>query len=170
MIKLKISLPSTNKTKNITSIVNCDLTSYTFNPLRNTAYITSYIRWDQSNKLKSFLLLVKRFVSCQKIHGAVNGYLSSYTWVMLVFHFLLRLRLIPSMELISNTQINQNTCNIENTQSFGFRLNENNIMSPSILSTLSLSQLFKSFLKYYVTSIDIFSNVITLRKDGQVKY
>lgn len=143
--------------------------------MRNTAYISSYLHWDQTNKLRLFLLLVKRFVSNQKIHGAVNGYLSSYSWVMLVFHFLLRLQLIPTMELITNSKINSNINNIQDTLSFGFILNDNNNDNRSIplfsnLSNISITHLFTLFLYYYTHEIDINSDVITLRGNGEVKF
>lgn len=168
LITLSISLPKNIISTNLLKEIDCDITSYSFNPLRNTSYITAYLRWDTSNNLKSLILLVKRFVSSHKIHGAPSGFLSSYSWVMLVFHFLLQLNLIPPMKILLNSERSQNSHdNIEDTASFGFVLTS---LSPSNLSCLSISQLFKSFLYYYTHEIDVTTDVITLRGNGEVNY
>jgi chemotaxis protein histidine kinase CheA len=180
--------------------ISCDITLFKYHPLRNTAFICAYLNWDQSNKLKALMLLVKRFVQVNGIHGASHGFLSSYTWVMLVIHCLLRLEMIPPLHLLHHPTRDRekereregvhsettegagagangeerSALREENSSQFGFSL-ESNPAAPATapaplvtLSESSVTELFKFFLFYYTTQIDLISDVITLRGHGEV--
>lgn len=165
LLSVRIKLPSNHQSPDSAPVICGDITLFKSLPLKNTAYICTYLNWDQTSKLKSLILLVKRFVQANEIHGASKGYLSSYSWVMLVFHFLLRLQLIPPLSEVDSEHESRN--NDQEVPMFSFSLQLN---SYATLETVSVSKLFKYFLLYYSSQIDLVTNVITLRGNGEVGF
>jgi predicted nucleotidyltransferase len=175
LLSVRVSLPRTLPSSRDSELpsddtlppwISCDITLYKYHPLRNTAFICAYLNWDQTNKLKSLILLVKRFVQVHGIHGASHGYLSSYTWVMLVIHCLLRLEILPPIHLINKERPQPEMMSADVESMFGFTLESNPLLVT--LSECSVSELFKFFLFYYTTQIDLITDVITLRSNGEV--
>lgn len=162
LLSVQIQLPPDLNYPESPRVISSDLTLFKSLPLKNTAFICTYLQWDQTNKVKSLILLIKRFVQVNDIHGASKGYLSSYTWVMLVFHYLLRLRLIPALDDETNG-VNPNNSNDSNKFQFSLQL-----CSSTILESISVFELLKFFFWYYTTQIDVYTNVVTLRGNGEV--
>jgi hypothetical protein len=115
--------------------------------------IREYIEWDASGHLQRLLLLVKRFVKSRGIADASRGFLSSYAWVLLTLHVLLRQRLIPTMTL--------------NATAKGFVLDCEGIDSGKLKGT-PVSVLFFRVISYYCGDFDVMRSTATLRGAGEV--
>jgi DNA polymerase sigma len=116
--------------------------------------------WDDSNTIRKLLLLLKKFTKSQNIHGAADGYLSSYCWVLMTLHVLIREQYIPQFELSSNHDIAKSLNDV-------IIFNSHNLSNDKIKNT-SISYLFYRIVTYYSREFNVFSDVVTLRSFGEV--
>ena len=135
--------------------VKCDLTAYRPFPIVNSEMIQQYVEWDTSGHLKQLLMLVKLFAKHQAIGNAGNGYLSSYTWVLLTLHVLIRDGLLPVLE-------------VDTSRKHTFRLCPSQLTVRPSIDEVDVPLLFYRVLMYYTTEYDVLNGVVTLRGHGEV--
>ena len=81
----------------------CDIVVNNVLAVHNSNLIRSYWKIDKTNKVRAFLLLVKKFAKNFSLSQAYEGYLSSYAWVVLGLHFLLRFGYVPCLQVRLST-------------------------------------------------------------------
>ena len=77
--------------------VQCDVVVNTALGTWNSKFLRAVLSVDPSGKVYAFVRLVKCFASAHNMNKAADGYLSSYAWVTLAVHFLLRTQRIPAI-------------------------------------------------------------------------
>lgn len=147
-------LPSTPPAKSVVRAVQCDLTRHRHYALLNSSLIRDYLEWDSSGTLRQLLLLVKLFAKRRGLADASCGYLSSYSWVVLSLHVLLRLRLLPVLVLAPETQR-------------GYMLDSSGVDCNGLRDT-PVSVLLLRVLSYFSSELDVARCVATLRGHGEV--
>jgi len=138
--------------------VSCDITPYRRFPVVNSAFLRAYIDWSACtggarNTLKLLLMLVKMFAKHKNIGSAADGYLSSYAWVLMSMHVLLRKGLIPMFQYDVNEE-------------FGFKLLPDSVRNN--IHTMPLCLLFYEVMNYYANEYDCMRHTVTLRGSGEV--
>lgn len=106
-----------------------------------------------------------------------NGFLSITGWYVLSLHFLLHFEYLPNihmdqMYLMKETLID-NFSNQQQQTTIPIDISKNflKILPTKYkdkIDSISLIELFESFLRYYVEKFDIYSSVVTLRGKGIV--
>jgi hypothetical protein len=151
----RISVPKTSSHKQHVRLVKCDLTVYRPFPIVNSSMIRQFVDWDASGTLKRLLMLVKKFAKSQGVGSAVEGFLSSYAWVLLCLHVLMRDGLIPSLELHPDDRN-------------GFQLDFSNLRCERGIAKTPVPFLLHRILTYYSSEFDVMNSVATLRGSGEV--
>lgn len=90
VIKFRVKTPTRNQ--------HCDLIVNNVIASKNSELIKRYLQLDATGKVRGFLMLTKRFVKTHGIGDAVKGFPSSYGWVVMCLHFLLRFEYIPNIQ------------------------------------------------------------------------
>ena len=67
--------------------------------INNSKFIKNILLYDKTNKIKSYLLLIKSYTKHNNISDASLGYISSYTWCILGIHVLLYYDFLPPLFL-----------------------------------------------------------------------
>jgi DNA polymerase sigma len=122
--------------------------------------IRAYLQWDPTGTLRQLLLLIKRFAKSRGIADASSGYLSSYAWVLLGLHALLRLRYLP----VLTPEFSADGLPV------GFLLDPEYVPEGSRrLSATPVSVLFYQVLHYFSAEFDVSRSTATLRGRGEVR-
>lgn len=153
--------------------VECDVIVNNLLGLHNSRMIKQYLDFDSSGKIRTFLMLVKRFASSNKINVASERTLSSYAWVVMGLHLLLRLGLLPNFQddavLATIPQDKRNVISgVDCTFVVPDASSPVAIDARRAIASVSLSQLVVKFFEYYTKTIDITQACITLRNKGEV--
>ena len=149
--------------------LQCDITINIACGLLNSSLIKAFFEYDGSFKVYRFIYLVKAFAKSHRINEAADGYLSSYCWVCLGLHFLIKHKYSPPVAVVSvpatASEVNPSYCN---GLSLSYRLDTSEEMRRACSANLkhvSLLSLLKRFLDYFLC-FDVFAHVVTLRDDG----
>jgi hypothetical protein len=130
-----------------------------------TRCLAEYISLDGTGKISLFFDIIRKFVKSHGICDSAKGFLSSFAWMVLALHVLLREQLVPNI----HTSMMNST--------IGGGLAESDSLPPmehlrrvttERFANISIVQLFDRFFRYYVEEFDLFSAVITLRRQGDL--
>lgn len=92
-LHLKYSIPL----ENLRDVVQCSLFMSNLLPIQSTDLIHAYISLDKTGKVKDYLRIIRLFVKYHQICDATYGYLTTYAWMVMALHVLLRFELIPNI-------------------------------------------------------------------------
>jgi predicted nucleotidyltransferase len=155
--------------------VDCDVIVNNLLGLHNSRMIREYVYFDETGKIRAFIMLIKRFASKNRVNVASEHTLSSYAWVVMALHLLLRLGLLPNFQddavLSTIPSAERNVVNgvdctfvVPHPSSAAAR------DARRAIASISLSQLVVKFFEYYTKGIDITQNCISMRNKGEVTY
>ena len=140
----------------------CDLVVNQKFGIENSRLIKAYLDYDKSGKVKVFLMLLKTFARSHGLNSAANGFLSSYGWIILGLHFLLKFELIPNFIEPSSEPSYCDGVDV----SFTVPSTESSTFSS--LQEWTLSTLLFRFFVYMFEDVDLVAEVLTLRNAGEV--
>ena len=119
-----------------------------------------------------FVFFTHLWFAWHQINNASEGSVSSYCWVLLCLHLLLRLQLIPNVLRNSTAQTNnaaaapQWLCEGLDVTVEG--LDDMPEEYAARLSQWSLLRLLLEFFRYYTQEFNVWEHVVTLRGTGEV--
>lgn len=142
----------------------CDLVVNQRLGIENSRLILAYTTFDKSGKIKRFLLLLKQFVKSFRLNLAPNGLLSSFAWIVLGLHYLLRSKLLPNFQQ-TVSGADGPLCDGINV---GFEVPEETPIFTSKLASTPLADMLLGFFVYMSDDVCISSEVLTMRGAGEV--
>jgi predicted nucleotidyltransferase len=153
--------------------VDCDVIVNNLLGLYNSRMIREYVFFDASGKIRAFIMLIKKFASKNRINVASEQTLSSYAWVIMALHLLLRLGLLPNFQddaTLSAVPLEERTIvsGIDCTFVVPDPSSKAALSARRAIAATSVSQLLVKFFEYYTRVIDITQSCISLRNKGEV--
>ena len=141
----------------------CDLIINKEIGTRNSLMIKTYLELDKTDKVRCFVLFIKNYAKSWDVCDSSNGYLSSYSWVMLCIHFLLNHNLLPNLqdkkgETYSDGYDTSFTVLTDLPYCYCLRLQK-----------LSITDLVIMFCDHFLNKVNFETDVITLRGKGKIK-
>jgi hypothetical protein len=84
--------------KDPVSGLECDISMTNPLAIKNTKLLATYARADPRVRVLAYA--IKRWAKARNLNSPSNGTLSSYGWVLLMLHVLMRVRLIPNLQTL----------------------------------------------------------------------
>lgn len=125
--------------------------------------IRTYLELDKTDKIKRFILFIKNYAKACDVCDSSVGFLSSYSWVILCLHFLMRHELIP------NLQVKKGLVFSDGYDTTFTELSELPYSYYLRLQKLTVTEMIRMFCNYYCMTINFDTDVITLRGVGEIK-
>lgn len=141
----------------------CDILVDKFIGAENSDFINYIISLDESKKIYKYLKLVKTFTSRNDINDASKGYLSSYSWVVLSLHVLLRYGYLPATLLLPRGKCFKECFDV----SYDKSLTQLPLKCQILLDNTDCYQLFYLFC-CYLCDFPRDKSAITLRNYGEL--
>jgi hypothetical protein len=149
--------------------IDIDLTVNKKIPIYNSTLIRDYLLSDKSGTLKSTALVLKSIVKEEGICDASIGYLSSYSWIVLLLHFLLRFEFLPPFDTIRNEESTDKSSLFCEDIYIGYTV-------PQVLpwyyqdriASVGVAELLIMFTEYLTTHVDARTDCLTMRGAGEV--
>ena len=158
----------------------CDLVVNQKLGIENSRLIRAYLEYDASGTVRRFLRLVKLFAKNHKLNVAPAGTLSSYGWIVLGLHFLLRIKAVPNVQCASTPPVYCDGIDVSfavPTATAHMAATSTNPVVPSSHippsvadepPSLALYDLLFRFFAYMTEGVDLSSHVLTMRGEGEV--
>lgn len=132
----------------------------------NSELVREYLQCDSSGKVKNAAIILKYLVRAHGLGDASSGFISSYTWIMLLLHTLLHHEYLPPLQRIPHDSESAVFC-----ENFfvGFT-----VKSPlpcyyeSRLAKVSVAELLILFTGYITSRVNVVEGCLTLRGRGEV--
>lgn len=151
----------------VSCLINCNLYLEDRLPFLGHQLILLYINFDNSNKLLNFFHLVNHFVHAHGIVDSSKGFLSMFTWYVMIIHFLLKKKIVPFLHNFIYDNHHQ-LFNPNSKVTFPIDSNQDYSEYYSKIANVSLTELLDEFFRYYVEEFDTFSSIITIRPNALV--
>ena len=163
--------------------------SLTFNstvPSQATELLSTYASLDRTGKIHDFFFIVKVFAKCHHINDSSAGFLSSFAWVVLALHVLLRYEFLPNIhgdvisrddEYLDESDTKSDAAtdtapnwSLENGIFKDFVMNPKQLEQRYVskIESTSLLEMLDIFFRYYVEVFDPFESVVSLKGRGEV--
>lgn len=137
-------------------------------PVIATRYLAEYMSLDGTGKMRLYFDVIKKFIKSHGICDTSKGFLSTFAWMVLGLHVLLREQLVPNIHatLVASysSSANHSTQSIPNLPP----IEQMRRVTTERFNNVSIVQLLDRFFRYYVEELDLFSAVITLRNQGDL--
>ena len=135
--------------------VQCDLTCQNVLPVFNTVLLRGY--GSLCPKLNVLAIVIKRWAKKCRIGEVQNGFISSYTWTLMMIYYLQVCHGLPSLHVLSPHQALHRTPK-NKTFAFGFLSTENRqkVRTP-------LNDLLRGFYEFYSEHFDWEYEVVSVR-------
>jgi hypothetical protein len=149
--------------------IDIDLTVNKKIPIHNSTLIRDYLLSDKSGTLKSTALVLKSIVKEEGICDASIGYLSSYSWIVLLLHFLLRYEFLPPFDTVRSDDSSDKSSLFCEDVYVGYTV-------PQVLpwyyqdriASVGVAELLIMFTEYMTMHVDVRSDCLTMRGAGEV--
>mmetsp|Transcript_23277 Transcript_23277/g.23487 ORF Transcript_23277/g.23487 Transcript_23277/m.23487 type:complete len:448 (+) Transcript_23277:456-1799(+) len=148
----------------------CDLVINNNLAVHNSELIRTYLDADHTGTVRSFILCVKKFAQSHQLNDASNSFLSSYAWVILSLHILLKEQLIPNLHTNHITATNISSPIICEGLNVSFnRISRYPIEYEERLQRSGVVlQLLAEFFRYYCVEFNVLESVVSIRGTGEV--
>ena len=148
--------------------LDIDLTVNKEIPVHNSNLIRDYLMSDPSGKVKSAALILKKILKEEGICDAGAGFLSSYSWIVLLLHFLQHHEFLPPFQTVRDKSSFNNRSVFCEDIYVGYSL-------PKILpcyfqqrlANVGVAELLIMFTEYMVRCVDIRTDCLTMRGAGE---
>ena len=148
--------------------LDIDLTVNKEIPIHNSSLIRDYLMSDSSGKVKSAALVLKKIMKEEGICDASAGFLSSYSWIVLLLHFLQRHEFLPPFQ----TERDKNSFN--NRSVFCEDIYVGYSLPKTLpwfyqqrLANVGVAELLIMFTEYMVRCVNIRTDCLTMRGAGE---
>lgn len=133
-------------------------------PVIATKFLAEYMSLDGSGKLRLYFDAIKKFIKSHGICDTSKGFLSSFAWMVLGLHVLLREQLIPNIHGAFVASYSNTTGVVSPVPP----MDQLRRTTTERLANVSIIQLLDRFFRYYVEEFDLFAAVVSLRNQGDV--
>lgn len=161
----------------------------TFNstvPNQATELLSTYASLDRTGKIHDFLFIVKVFAKAHHISDSSAGFLSSFAWVVLALHVLLRYEFLPNIHASDISRddeyLEESDSRAEGAKDYAPNwtldsgIFKDFVMNPkpleqryvSKIENTSLLEMLDIFFRYFVEVFDPFESVVSLKGRGEV--
>lgn len=149
--------------------IDIDLTVNKKIPTYNSTLIRDYLLSDKSGTLKSTALVLKSIVKDEGICDASIGYLSSYSWIVLLLHFLLRHEFLPPFDPVRDGESSDKGSLFCEDIYVGYTVPQ---AIPwyyqDRIASVGVAELLIMFTEYLTMHIDVRTDCLTMRGAGEV--
>ena len=133
--------------------------------IHNSDLIKDYMAADRSGKIKKVALLVKSLVKVHHIGDASAGTMSSYSWVVLLLHTLLRHEYLPAFNPVGVRRAGAHFC-----ESYYVNYTVPDPLPQYYqdrLAAVTVAELLIIFTEYVSSRVDVLSDCLTMRGQGE---
>ena len=138
--------------------------------IHNSDLIKHYIRADESGKVKKVAHLVKALAKAHNIGEASLGFISSYSWVVLLLHTLLLHEYLPAFQTGGALNSKEESADIF-CESFYVGFSVPIPLPPFYrdrLASTSVEELLTLFTGYLSSRVNVLDDCLTMRGQGEV--